>query len=107
VLEDPTPRAAAAVALKLFPELTLAHPELALLRDELVLRGPAVRSRDRVRQAHRAARPWSRRLAPTTSSFYEFQDARPRLRLTDVLREHGGAYIGWSAASARRSAPAR
>jgi SNF2 family DNA or RNA helicase len=91
-LEEPTPRAAA-VALRLFPSLGHTHPQLAEIRDLL---------RQDVRPFDNAAAFAGTTHAPTVmhtlaregKSLYEFQDLDIAY-VEAVLRQHGGAYIGW------------
>ncbi len=92
VLVDPTPRAAA-VALKLFPDLANSHPELVERRDSL---------RKGTRPVDNAADLGLRSNAENVvevmgeegHSFYHFQDIDLGY-IEEVLRVHGAAYIGW------------
>lgn len=90
--EEITPRVAA-VALKLFPELSLTEPELVAERDKM--RG-GVRPFDN-------ATPYGKRveapgveavLAEEGHSFFDFQ-AVDLGYAADILDEYGGAYLGW------------
>jgi SNF2 family DNA or RNA helicase len=92
VVPTPSPRAAA-VILRLFPELGDKYPELSALRAELLQDARPIDN----------ATPYDRRVhAPVTKvwfkaagrEFYEYQDLDLGY-VADVLREHGGAYIGW------------
>ncbi len=92
VLDAPTPRSAA-VVLKLFPDVGQRHPELAVLRDELLA---DVRPFDR-------ATPFDTRIhAPRVQAvldkkgwdLHEYQ-ALDLGYAEAVLRVHGGFYVGW------------
>lgn len=92
VLDEPTPRAAA-VALKLFPGLGREHPDLVAARDQLV--------RD-VRPVDNAT-PYGKRVSiprvqPALDAvgwkLHDYQAIDLGYGV-DVLREHGGLYIGW------------
>lgn len=88
VLEELTPRSAA-MALRLFPDLATKHPELEVERDKLY---QDARPFDN-------ATPYDKRIAAERireqlESFYNFQEIDLGY-IHDVLREHGGAYIGW------------
>jgi SNF2 family DNA or RNA helicase len=93
LLENPTPRGAA-VALRLFPGLSAAHPELSTLRDSLA---------QNARPLDRATAYNQPILAPRTRaaldaigwSLYDFQ-ALDTGYLAAVIKEHGSAYLGWS-----------
>lgn len=88
-----TPRAAAA-ALRLFPELAFAHPELVKVRDKLI---QDVRPFDNAtafdspigagRTRHQMEGRWG-------SDFYRYQELDLGY-VAAVLEQHGGAYIGW------------
>ncbi len=94
LIDKPTPRGAA-VALKLFPDIAIAHPELIALRDEL---------RHDVRPFDNATElgyciagqvpTVSRVLKEENKDFYNFQDLDLGY-LRRVIEEHGGAYLGW------------
>lgn len=92
VVDDPTPRAAA-VLLKLFPELSERHPELLPLRETLLLDARpfdnATPHGRRVNAPHVEAA-----LAADGFSLYDYQ-ALDLGYLADVLRLHHGAYIAW------------
>lgn len=88
VLDEVTPRAAA-MALRLFPDLTVAYPELEDERDKLY---QDARPFDN-------ATPYDKRIAAERireqlESFYDFQEIDLGY-MVDVLREHRGGYIGW------------
>lgn len=92
LLVDPQPRAAA-VALRLFPELSRTYPELEARRDELL---QDVRPFD---NATPFANPINAPnvelvLAASGMSLYDFQ-ALDLGYVDACLREHGAAYIGW------------
>lgn len=89
-LMDPSPRAAA-VALRLFPDIVLAYPFLQDLRNELL---HDVRPFDN-------ATPFGVRIAAQIvrgeldpHDLYEFQELDLGY-VGAVLLQHGGAYIGW------------
>lgn len=87
MLEDPTPRAAA-VALRMFPDLAAEYPELVEKRDAL---------RNDVRPFDNATKLDIRTHAPTVQAevdLYDFQDLDVGY-VGSVLDAHGGAYIGW------------
>lgn len=103
VLDEPTPRGAA-VALQLFPHLIHDAPELAELRDALMRDAKPIDyatpygkriGAPRVR-AEMAARGWSldvSKVKPVNGDVdYQALDLG---YVADVLRQHGGAYIGW------------
>jgi len=83
----------ATVALKLFPELGLTAPELIEAREQMI---------QNVRPFDNATPFNTRIVAPTVEqvlasegkSLYDFQ-ALDLGYLDAVLREHGGAYLGW------------
>jgi SNF2 family DNA or RNA helicase len=93
VLKDPTPRAAA-VALRLFPDVATAHPELVELRASLA---QEVRPLDNASEfATPIGAPNVRKvLADEGHEFYEYQSIDLGY-LAAVLTAHGGAYVGWS-----------
>jgi hypothetical protein len=104
VLHAPTPRAAA-VALKLFPGLEHEYPELVELRAVLVRDAKPVDyatncglriGADRVRAAL-AERGWSFEHANVTplGAGEDFQSIDLGY-LAEVLRRHGGGYLGWA-----------
>lgn len=92
VLDDPTPRAAA-VALRMFPALSLEHPELLELRASL---GQEVRPFDNATpfDSPIAAPRVRSRLWIESHDLYEFQ-ALDAGYLAAVIQQHGGAYLGW------------
>lgn len=93
VLADPTPRAAA-VALRIFPELIFEHPVLGELRDSL---NQDVRPFDNATpfDTHVAAELVRQNLFEDGGKeFFEFQSLDLGY-VTAVMREHGSAYIGW------------
>jgi SNF2 family DNA or RNA helicase len=99
LLASPTPRGAT-VALKMFPELAVKHPELEQLRDSVL---GDVRPFDNATPYDRwigdvlEARDeqWvTAALDEAGQSFYKFQNLDLGY-IADVLREHGGAYLGW------------
>lgn len=92
VLKDPTPRAAV-IALQLFPELTYKHPELCELRDTLV---QDIRPVDNAtpHDTPVCVPEVERSLAEEGKHFYRFQSLDLGY-VTEVLRRHGGAYLGW------------
>jgi SNF2 family DNA or RNA helicase len=108
VVENPTPRTAA-VILRVFPDLGGKHPELNDLREQLL---QDVRPFDNATPAGLRIRPpeYARfddpMLRPGTAAqvgqqlhledkwWYDFQDLDLGY-VAGVLREHGGAYIGW------------
>lgn len=92
VLDEPTPRAAA-IALRMFPELSITDPWLAERRDLLV---QDVRPFDNATPygKHIEAKQVRESLAAVASQFYEFQ-ALDLGYMADILRTHGGAYVGW------------
>lgn len=93
VLMDPTPRAAA-VALRIFPELIFDFPELGVLRDSLA---QDVRPFDNSTpfDTHVAAELVRANLWDDGGKeFFEFQSLDLGY-MTAILREHGGAYVGW------------
>jgi hypothetical protein len=105
VLHAPTPRAAA-VALKLFPGLEHEYPELVELRAVLVRDAKPVDYATKLRPAHRrgprvraalAERGWSFEHANVTplgaGEDYQSIDLG---YLAEVLRKHGGGYLGWA-----------
>lgn len=104
VLHAPTPRAAA-VALKLFPGLEHEYPELVELRAVLVRDAKPVDyatncglriGAERVRAAL-AERGWSFEHANVTplGAGEDFQSIDLGY-LAEVLRRHGGGYLGWA-----------
>ena len=92
VLDDPTPRSAA-VALRLFPELALEYPELELARDLLA---QDVRPFDNATpyDRHIAAAELRATLTADEKDLYGFQSLDLGY-IADIIRAHGGAYIGW------------
>lgn len=100
VLDDPTPRAAA-VALRLFPELSRTAPELLDVRSALA---QDVRPIDCATayfdDAWNGCGPswFAPRVTTALSSegkeLYEYQQI-DLLYLSQVLRQHCGAYLGW------------
>jgi SNF2 family DNA or RNA helicase len=88
---DPSPRAAA-VILRLFPELGVKHPELAELRDSLL---GDIRPFDNATPAglYLSAPTVEAELAKEGHRFYEFQSLDGGY-ISAVLERHGGAYIG-------------
>jgi len=92
VIDDPTPRAAA-IALRMFPELVIEQPWLADVRDQLA---QDVRPFDNATPygARIAAARVREVLVAADLSFYDFQSIDAGY-IADVLRSHGGAYIGW------------
>lgn len=92
VLANPTPRAAA-VALRLFPNLAAEHPELPELRAKL---GQEIRPFDNAAQYGGCiAAPRVRaQLAEEGHDLYAFQ-ALDLAYVAAVLESHGGAYLGW------------
>lgn len=92
VLDEPTPRAAA-VALRLLPDLALAYPELAAARDLLA---QDVRPFDNATPYGHdiSAVDVRAALEAEAKQFYGFQSLDLGY-VADVLRTHGGAYIGW------------
>jgi SNF2 family DNA or RNA helicase len=92
VIQDPTPRAAA-VALRLFPELANDNPELEEARDLLA---QDVRPFDNATpfDTHVTASNVRAELERELKSFYEFQSIDLGY-MGAVLQAHGGAYIGW------------
>lgn len=93
VLPEPTPRGAA-VALRLFPGLGTAYPSLGALRDELA---QTARPLDRATGYNRPVTAARTRAALDELgwSFYDYQ-ALDAGYLTDVIKQHGSAYLGWS-----------
>lgn len=92
VLDDPTPRAAA-ITLRMFPELAIEYPWLEDIRDQLV---QDVRPFDNATPYGKrvAALDVYRSLAAEGKDFFDFQ-AIDLGYVADVLDTHGGAYIGW------------
>lgn len=92
VIEDPTPRSAA-VALKLFPKLISAHPELLAVREQLA---QDVRPIDMATEYGYCipAERVRERLADEDKNFYRFQEIDLGY-LGAVLQTHGAAYLGW------------
>jgi SNF2 family DNA or RNA helicase len=92
VLGEVTPRSAA-VALKMFPELSSTHPDLVAARDELV---KDVRPFDNATPfgVQVGAARVREQLASEDKTFYPFQEIDLGY-LTAVLKEHGGGYLGW------------
>lgn len=88
VLLDPSPKAAA-VALKLFPDLARSHPELVERRDQL---RKDVRPFDNATAAH--LHSTSGVALDAGLMFYNYQSLDLGY-IEGVLRAHGGAYIGW------------
>lgn len=97
IFKDPTPRTAA-VALKLFPHLISAHPELLVIREQLA---QDVRPRDYASEwfAELVA-PWdfaprvSRALEAAGKSFYHYQRVDLSY-IAAVMKDHGSAYLAW------------
>ncbi len=103
-LPEPTPRSAV-VALKLFPELLHSHPELVEMRDSIIQNAKPVDyasqcnlriGAPRVR-AEMAKRGWSlsKALATPVDAGEDFQEIDLGY-IAAVLKQHGGAYLGWS-----------
>lgn len=92
VLPDPTPRSAA-VALRMFPELSLSYPELGEIRDQLA---QDVRPFDNATPYNLpVTAPFvENALADEGKALFEFQSLDLGY-LTNVIKEHGSAYIGW------------
>jgi len=92
VLADPTPRSAA-IALRLFPELTHQEPWLCELRDQLA---QDVRPFDNATPYDTPieAENVRRQLEKEGKTFYAFQEIDLGY-LAAVLETHGGAYLGW------------
>jgi SNF2 family DNA or RNA helicase len=94
VLVDPSPRAAA-VALKMFPDLAAQYPELVERREQL-RRG--TRPVDNASEAGLLISPYvhgpREALAAEGHSFYEYQEVDLGY-VHAVLTKHGAAYIGW------------
>lgn len=92
VLDAPTPRAAA-VALKLFPDLNHRAPELVEMRAELL---SDLRPFDNATPYNCPIHPY--RVQPVLTelgwSLFDFQKIDLGY-IEGVLREHKGAYIGW------------
>lgn len=92
VVDEVTPRAAA-VILRLFPNLGVQHPDLVTLRDELL---------EDVRPFDNATAYGHRITAPRVQAglddmgweLFDFQ-AIDLGYVHDILEAHGGAYIGW------------
>lgn len=92
VLQEPTARAAT-VALRLFPGLGTTYPELGALRDELTRDIRPLALSDDYRIAVHAPGVEAE-LHARGFDFYDFQ--RYDLGyLTEILKAHGGAYLGW------------
>ena len=89
---ETTPRAAA-VALKLFPELTFTAPQLVALRDQLI---QDVRPFDNATSfdAPIGAPRIRAKLEERGHDLYRFQELDLGY-LTAVLEKHGAAYLGW------------
>lgn len=92
VMGEITPRSAA-VALKMFPELGVAHPELIAARDELI---KDVRPFDNATPFGQpiAAPRVEAQLTAEGKTFFPFQSIDLGY-LAAVLETHGGAYCGW------------
>jgi SNF2 family DNA or RNA helicase len=92
VLRDPTPRAAA-VALRLFPELGERHPELPELRAQLIQDLRPINNAEAYGQAVMA--PAVREsLQSRGHEFYRFQEIDLGYGAA-VLKTHGAFYLGW------------
>lgn len=92
VLHDPTPRAAA-IALRIFPELGILYPELAEARDKLV---QDVRPFDNATPygVHVVANNVRDELEADGKELFVFQSIDLGY-MSDVMKEHGAAYVGW------------
>lgn len=93
VLKDPTPRGAA-VALKLFPLLANAHPEL---QEQRALLSQEVRPFDFATEFNQPikAERVRKQLAAEGHDLYDFQAIDAGF-VAAVLEAHGGAYLGWA-----------
>lgn len=91
-IDEPTPRAAA-IALRMFPELVIEYPWLADVRDRMV---QDVRPFDNATPLGKRveADHVEQRLAEDGHEMYEFQ-AIDLGYMAAVLEQHGGAYVGW------------
>jgi SNF2 family DNA or RNA helicase len=99
--DDPTPRTAL-IALKLFPELAITHPELGSIRDQAMIDVRPLNFAqewwDQNANQRAAGQPLASvaetQMAEEGMSLHHFQ----RVDLTylaGVLRAHGAAYLGW------------
>lgn len=92
VLDDPTPRAAA-VALRLFPGLSMEHPELSDIRAELAQEIRPFDNAQKYNRPIRAARVRAQ-LKLEGHDLYQFQ-AIDLGYVDAILETHGAAYLGW------------
>ncbi len=95
--DDPTPRAAL-IALKLFPELAITHPELGSIRDAAAVDVRPLNFADEWMSNHVTpdvlAPILEARMAEEGMALHNFQ-RNDLTYLAGILKTHGAAYLGW------------